>query len=48
VYNDRAAFEQHTTTPHFHRWRATASDWVSEPNQVSFANSIVLSEDTKG
>jgi (4S)-4-hydroxy-5-phosphonooxypentane-2,3-dione isomerase len=45
VYDDRAAFEYHTTTPHFFRWRDASKDMFTEPNRVSFANSLVMSED---
>jgi quinol monooxygenase YgiN len=30
VYDDRAAFEAHLTTPHFERWRDAAQDWITD------------------
>jgi quinol monooxygenase YgiN len=30
VYDDRAAFEAHLTTPHFARWRDATQGWISE------------------
>ena len=31
VYRNAQAFEHHTQTPHFIRWRDTVKDWVLEP-----------------
>ena len=45
VYADRAAFETHTTMPHFFRWRDASKEWFSEPNQVTFSSSLFLSEE---
>ncbi len=30
VYRDEAAFEAHTQTPHFIRWRDTTKEWIEE------------------
>jgi autoinducer 2-degrading protein len=30
VYRDEAAFEAHTQTPHYIRWRDTTEDWIEE------------------
>ena len=30
VYRDEEAFEAHTQTPHFIRWRDTTKDWIEE------------------
>jgi quinol monooxygenase YgiN len=45
VYDDRAAFDYHTTTPHFFRWRDASKEMFAEPNQVTFASSLVMSEE---
>jgi len=45
IYDDRAAFEQHITMPHFFRWRDASKDWFAEPNQVTFASSLFMSEE---
>lgn len=47
IYDDRAAFEQHLTMPHYHRWRGNVGDWFRVPAQVSFANSLILSEEAR-
>ena len=31
VYRNAKAFEQHTQTPHFIRWRDTTQGWIVEP-----------------
>jgi quinol monooxygenase YgiN len=30
VYRDEAAFQAHTQTPHFIRWRDATKDWIEE------------------
>lgn len=30
VYKDEPAFQQHTKTPHFIKWRDTTKDWLDE------------------
>jgi quinol monooxygenase YgiN len=34
VYTDRAAFDAHTQTPHFLRWRDTVKEWFASPPVV--------------
>jgi quinol monooxygenase YgiN len=45
VYQDRAAFDHHLTTPHLHRWREVTKELFSEPAQGSIGQSIFLSEE---
>ena len=47
VYQDRAAFDHHLTTPHLHRWREVTKDLFAEPAQGSIGQSIFLSEEAK-
>ncbi|HEV2124920.1 MAG TPA: putative quinol monooxygenase, partial [Chloroflexota bacterium] len=35
IYRDKAAFDDHLTTPHFHRWRDTVKDWHAAPLRSS-------------
>ena len=48
VYRDRAAFDHHLTTPHYHRWREATKDLFAEPADVSIGHSIFLSEEASG
>src|SRR5829696_10482547 len=47
IYQDRAAFDHHLTTPHYHRWREATKDIFAEPAQVSNCHSIFLSEEAR-
>lgn len=40
VYRDRAAFDFHTTTPHFRTWNETVKDWFASPPVVGAGPSI--------
>ena len=47
VYQNRAAFDHHLTTPHLHRWREAIKDLLTEPLQGSIGQSVFLSEEAK-
>jgi quinol monooxygenase YgiN len=34
VYRNEEAFEHHTKTPHFIRWRDTTKDWYARPIDI--------------
>jgi (4S)-4-hydroxy-5-phosphonooxypentane-2,3-dione isomerase len=34
AYKDRAAFDYHTTTPHFLKWNETVKEWFASPPVV--------------
>jgi quinol monooxygenase YgiN len=41
VYRDRAAFDAHTKTPHFLKWReAIKADWYDKPTEVVHGTSL--------
>jgi len=44
VYQDRAAFDHHLTTPHFHRWNELTRDWLSEPMRGATCAPVILTE----
>jgi quinol monooxygenase YgiN len=44
VYQDKAAFDQHLTMPHFHRWNETVKDWMAEPAQVTRGQMVFMTE----
>ena len=44
VYDDKAAFDYHLTTPHFHRWNEAVKGWLAEPAQASVARTVFLTE----
>lgn len=45
IYQDRAAFDHHLTTPHLHRWRSQVQEWFAEPPQASIGHSLFLTEE---
>ena len=46
VYRDAAAFEAHTQTPHFIRWRDATKDWMDEsPIQAVIGGSNIWPQD---
>jgi quinol monooxygenase YgiN len=40
VYKDRAAFDSHTTAPHFLKWKDAVQDWFAAPAVVGAGPSI--------
>ena len=40
VYKDKAAFETHTTMPHFTKWRDTVQDWFDGPRSAGRGTNI--------
>lgn len=40
VYNDESAFNHHTTTPHFEKWRDAVSDMSDTDPEVSFCRPV--------
>jgi (4S)-4-hydroxy-5-phosphonooxypentane-2,3-dione isomerase len=34
VYQDKAAFDAHASSPHFFQWRDTVKDWFEGPTEV--------------
>ena len=48
VYQDRAAFDHHLTTPHYHRWSEATKELFAQPAQVSIGRSIFMSEEANG
>ena len=49
VYNDEAAFQHHTTTPHFIKWRDVSADMFDPdvPTEVSFCRNVYPRGDGK-
>lgn len=40
IYDDRAAFEAHLASPHFHRFEVEAADMIAE-KQVQFFDEVI-------
>ena|SRR3990167_6341140 len=40
TYLDRAAFEYHLTTPHFHQWNNTVKNWFQKEPTVLWCNTV--------
>lgn len=47
VYNDEAAFQHHTTTPHFAKWRDASVDMFAAETEVSFCRPVYPRGDAK-
>lgn len=45
VYRDGKAFEHHTQTPHFIRWRDKTKDWVAQPIMIGKGTHLFPSDD---
>jgi len=44
VYRDKSAFDAHTQTPHFIKWRDTVKDWLASPPVVGTGSNIFPSD----
>ncbi len=45
VYKDKAAFEAHTTMPHFTKWRDAVQDWFDGPRTAGRGKNIFPPDD---